>query len=130
MPNITYLYFLKWVEFTFSSTFIRFVVVDISAGPCTYGRLETEEGSVSSKTIPRLRNVMYPKGFTADKVTTHDNFVGQLSALIGIIVEHLVAPDVRSIDATVYMCQLVLFWSLLYYYLIGSPIFWRPTCTY
>ncbi|KAI3737884.1 hypothetical protein L2E82_27899 [Cichorium intybus] len=73
----------------------RFIVVDISAGPCTYGKLETEEGSVSTKTIPRLRNVMFPKGPTADQFITHDNFVGQLSALIGIIVEHLVAPDVR-----------------------------------
>ncbi|PWA71966.1 hypothetical protein CTI12_AA275840 [Artemisia annua] len=73
----------------------RFVVVDISAGPCTYGRLETEEGSVSSKTIPRLQNVMSPQGSSVDRFTTHDNFVGQLAALIGIIVEHLVAPDVR-----------------------------------
>nr|GEW22713.1 capsid protein [Tanacetum cinerariifolium] len=73
----------------------RFVVVDISAGPCTYGRLETDEGSVSSKTIPRLQNVMSPQGSTADRFTTQDNFVGQLAALIGIIVEHLVAPDVR-----------------------------------
>ncbi|KAI3743646.1 hypothetical protein L1987_61357 [Smallanthus sonchifolius] len=69
----------------------------VLAGPCTYGRLETEEGSVSSKTIPRLRNVMYPQGSTADKFTTHDNFVGQLAALIGIIAEHLVSPDVRFV---------------------------------
>ncbi|CAI9267708.1 unnamed protein product [Lactuca saligna] len=72
----------------------RFVVVDISAGPCTYGKLETEEGSVSSKTLPRLRNVMFPQNPT-DQFTSHDNFVGQLAALIGIIIEHLVAPDVR-----------------------------------
>ncbi|KAI3677362.1 hypothetical protein L1987_86988 [Smallanthus sonchifolius] len=82
---------------------VRFLVVDISAGPCTYGRLETEEGSVSSKTIPRLRNLMYPQGSTADKFTTHDNFVGQLAALIGIIAEHLVSPDVRSINAILYV---------------------------
>ncbi|KAL4560178.1 hypothetical protein LXL04_032327 [Taraxacum kok-saghyz] len=72
----------------------RFVVADISAGPCTYGKLETEEGSVSSKTIPRLKNVMFPHGST-DQFTTHDNFVGQLAAFIGIIVEYIVAPDVR-----------------------------------
>ncbi|XP_024984004.1 uncharacterized protein LOC112519916 [Cynara cardunculus var. scolymus] len=74
----------------------RFVVVDISAGPCTYGKLETEEGSVSSRTIPRLQNVMLRQGSTAaNQFTTHDNFVGQLAALIRITVEHLVAPDVR-----------------------------------
>ncbi|KAK9068345.1 hypothetical protein SSX86_012456 [Deinandra increscens subsp. villosa] len=85
----------------------RFVVVDISAGPCTYGRLETEEGSVSSKTIPRLRNVMYPPGSTADKFTTHDIFVGRLSALIGIIVEHIISPDVRFVTVDLAMRLLV-----------------------
>ncbi|KAD5508401.1 hypothetical protein E3N88_16104 [Mikania micrantha] len=75
----------------------RFVVIDISAGPCTYGKIETEEGSVSSKTIPRLRNAVFPKSSTAanDHATTHDNFVGQLAALIGITVKHVIAPDVR-----------------------------------
>ncbi|KAF5784545.1 hypothetical protein HanXRQr2_Chr11g0520691 [Helianthus annuus] len=85
----------------------RFVVVDISAGPCTYGRLETEEGSVSPKTIPRLRNVLYPKGSTADKFTTRDNFVGQLAALIGIITQHLVSPDVRFVTVDLAMRLLV-----------------------
>ncbi|KAM0065872.1 hypothetical protein Hdeb2414_s0003g00119471 [Helianthus debilis subsp. tardiflorus] len=85
----------------------RFVVVDISAGPCTYGRLETEEGSVSPKTIPRLRNVLYPQGSTADKFTTRDNFVGQLAALIGIITQHLLSPDVRFVTVDLAMRLLV-----------------------
>ncbi|MFS7901474.1 hypothetical protein Hanom_Chr01g00000091 [Helianthus anomalus] len=85
----------------------RFVVVDISAGPCTYGRLETEEGSVSPKTIPRLRNVLYPRGSTADKFTTRDNFVGQLAALIGIITQHLLSPDVRFVTVDLAMRLLV-----------------------
>lgn len=75
----------------------RFVVLDISAGPCTYGKIETEEGSVSSKTLPRLRNAMFPKSAIAanEHSSTHDNFVGQLSALIGLTVQHVIAPDVR-----------------------------------
>ncbi|KAF5819150.1 hypothetical protein HanXRQr2_Chr02g0074391 [Helianthus annuus] len=75
----------------------RFVVIDISAGPCTYGKIETEEGSVSSKTLPRLRNTMLPKSSIAanDHATTHDNFIGQLAALIGITVQHVIAPDVK-----------------------------------
>lgn len=74
----------------------RFVVVDLSAGPCTYGKIETEEGSVSSKTLPRLRNVMFPRGSgAASDPSTHDNFVGQLAAVIGTTVEHVIAPDVR-----------------------------------
>lgn len=40
---------------------------------------------------------MFPQSPT-DQFTSHDNFVGQLAALIGIIVEHLVAPDVRWIS--------------------------------
>ncbi|XP_076960027.1 uncharacterized protein LOC143636270 [Bidens hawaiensis] len=75
----------------------RFVVIDISAGPCTYGKIETEEGSVSTKTIPRLRDLTFSKSSIAAShhSTTHDNFIGQLAALIGITVQHVIAPDVR-----------------------------------
>ncbi|KAJ9555070.1 hypothetical protein OSB04_009684 [Centaurea solstitialis] len=75
----------------------RFVVIDISAGPCTYGKIETEEGSVSSKTLPRLRNAMFPQGSVAanDHSTAHENFIGQIAALIGTTVQHVIAPDVR-----------------------------------
>lgn len=81
----------------------RFVVIDLSAGPCTYGKIETEEGSVSSKTLPRLRNVLFPRGFNAASVhSTHDTFVGQLAALVSTTVEHVIAPDVRfeTVDLT------------------------------
>ncbi|XP_076894733.1 uncharacterized protein LOC143547113 [Bidens hawaiensis] len=75
----------------------RFVVIDISAGPCTHGKIETEEGSVSTKTIPRLRDLTFAKSsFAASHHSiTHDNFIGQLAALIGITVQHVIAPDVR-----------------------------------
>ncbi|KAK3011226.1 hypothetical protein RJ639_012378 [Escallonia herrerae] len=81
----------------------RFVVIDLSAGPCTYGKVETEEGSVSSKTLPRLRNLMFPRGSGAvNNPSTHDIFVGQLSALVATTVEHVIAPDVRfeTVDLT------------------------------
>ncbi|CAI0466937.1 unnamed protein product [Linum tenue] len=76
----------------------RFVVVDLSAGPCTYGKIETEEGSVSTRTMPRIRNVVLSKGSGAGTVSDHSSheiFVGQLSSLISTTVEHVVAPDVR-----------------------------------
>ena len=74
----------------------RFVVVDLSSGPCTYGKIETEEGSVSHRTLPRIRNVMFPSGLGAHSDrTTHDIFVGQLAALVSTTVEHAIAPDVR-----------------------------------
>ncbi|OAY27612.1 uncharacterized protein LOC110601676 [Manihot esculenta] len=74
----------------------RFVVIDLSAGPCTYGKIETEEGSVSSRTLPRIRNIMCPRGLGAiSNHVSHDIFVGQLAALIATTVEHVIAPDVR-----------------------------------
>ncbi|KAF4361439.1 hypothetical protein F8388_012899 [Cannabis sativa] len=76
----------------------RFVVIDLSAGPCTYGKIETEEGSVSPRTLPRLQNVMVPLGLTLPLLSdhvTHDIFIGELASLISTTVEHVIAPDVR-----------------------------------
>ncbi|KAE8076668.1 hypothetical protein FH972_015302 [Carpinus fangiana] len=74
----------------------RFVVIDLSAGPCTYGKIETEEGSVSARTLPRLQHVMLPKSLgPASGHSSHDIFVGQLASLISTTVEHVIAPDVR-----------------------------------
>ncbi|XP_038720256.1 uncharacterized protein LOC120012804 isoform X1 [Tripterygium wilfordii] len=74
----------------------RFVVIDLSAGPCTYGKIETEEGSVSSKTLPRIRYVMFPRGQTAvNDHSTPEIFLGQLAMLVATTVEHVIAPDVR-----------------------------------
>ena len=71
-------------------------MIDLSAGPCTYGKIETEEGSVSTRTLPRLRNVLFPRGFgAATDHLTHDNFMGELAALISTTIEHVIAPDVR-----------------------------------
>lgn len=71
-------------------------MVDLSAGPCTYGKIETEEGSISSRSLPRLRNVVLHKG--SGVVTEHaaaDIFVGQLASLVATTIEHVIAPDVR-----------------------------------
>ncbi|KAJ8767279.1 hypothetical protein K2173_017323 [Erythroxylum novogranatense] len=74
----------------------RFVVIDLSAGPCTYGKIETEEGSISPRTLPRLRTMIFPGGIGSFiDHSTHDIFVGQLASLISTTVEHLIAPDVR-----------------------------------
>ncbi|MCL7033682.1 hypothetical protein MKW94_016211 [Papaver nudicaule] len=74
----------------------RFVVVDLSAGPCTYGKIETEEGSVSYRTLPRLYNLIFPKGSVAASVSSTQNiFMGQLGALISTTIQHVIAPDVR-----------------------------------
>ncbi|KAK9288081.1 hypothetical protein L1049_016528 [Liquidambar formosana] len=81
----------------------RFVVIDLSAGPCTYGKIETEEGSVCSKTLPRLQNVVFPRGLgAASDHSTSSIFLGQLAALISTTVEHVIAPDVsfETVDLT------------------------------
>lgn len=71
-------------------------MIDLSAGPCTYGKIETEEGSVSSKTLPRLQKIIFPRGWDlASEHSAKDIFVGQLGALIATTVEHVIAPDVR-----------------------------------
>ncbi|KAK8671221.1 hypothetical protein V6N13_037822 [Hibiscus sabdariffa] len=81
----------------------RFVVIDISAGPCTYGKIETEEGSVSPRTLPRIRSILFPGGLASvSNHVTHDNFMGHLAALVANTVEHVIAPDVRfeTVDLT------------------------------
>ncbi|KAF2938931.1 hypothetical protein DAI22_03g153900 [Oryza sativa Japonica Group] len=74
----------------------RFVVIDLSAGPCTYGKIETEEGSVSYRSLPRLLNIIFPRGLAAPSASsTQDIFIGQLGGLISTTIEHVIAPDVR-----------------------------------
>ncbi|KAI5415569.1 uncharacterized protein LOC127073173 [Lathyrus oleraceus] len=79
----------------------RFVVIDLSAGPCTYGKIEAEEGSVSSRTLPRLRNAVR-LSTTASYRSSNDIFLGQLASLVSTTVEHVIAPDVRfeTVDLT------------------------------
>ena len=87
------------------------MVIDLSAGPCTYGKIETEEGSVSPRTLPRLQNVMISTGLAMiTDHSTHDIFMGQLAALISSSVEHVIAPDVRY--AATYFHALCSFFTL------------------
>nr|ATG70875.1 hypothetical protein [Juniperus microsperma] len=74
----------------------RYAVIDLSAGPCTYGKIEAEEGSVSYRTVPRLFNILFPRGQDPISASsTHEIVTGQLSALIYTTIEHVIAPDVR-----------------------------------
>ncbi|KAK8938511.1 hypothetical protein KSP39_PZI011277 [Platanthera zijinensis] len=74
----------------------RFAVIDLSAGPCTYGKIETEEGSVSYRTLPRLKNIIFTRGSNAVSVgSTNDLLMGHLGALVSTTIEHVIAPDIR-----------------------------------
>ncbi|KAH7277852.1 hypothetical protein KP509_38G011500 [Ceratopteris richardii] len=81
----------------------RYAVIDLAAGPCVYGKIETEEGSVSYRTIPRLRNLLFPRGHDPVKnVLTQEIFAAQLAGLIATTIEHVITPDIRfeTIDPT------------------------------
>ncbi|KAK8970315.1 hypothetical protein KSP40_PGU003117 [Platanthera guangdongensis] len=74
----------------------RFAVIDLSAGPCTYGKIETEEGSVSYRALPRLKNIIFTRGSNAVSVgSTNDLLMGHLGALVSTTIEHVIAPDIR-----------------------------------
>ncbi|PUZ58092.1 hypothetical protein GQ55_5G481400 [Panicum hallii var. hallii] len=56
----------------------RFVVIDLSAGPRTYGKIETEAGSISYRSMPRLSQIIFPRGLAAPSASsTQDIFIGQ-----------------------------------------------------
>lgn len=78
-------------------------MIDLSAGPCTYGKIETEEGSVNPRTLPRLQNVLFPRPGAGSERSAHDIFVGQLGAVIATTVEHVMAPDVRYASCALYI---------------------------
>lgn len=81
----------------------RYAVIDLSAGPCTYGKIEAEEGSVSYRTLPRLSNIIFPRGLTAVSVgSTNKLLMGYLGALVSTTIEHVIAPDIRfeTVDLT------------------------------
>lgn len=74
----------------------RYAVIDISAGPCSYGRLESEEGSVGHRTVPRLQNLLVPRRRPVVNPAVVENvFCGQISGTIVSALEHVIAPDVR-----------------------------------
>ncbi|KAG0494046.1 hypothetical protein HPP92_005040 [Vanilla planifolia] len=79
----------------------RYLVIDLSAGPCTYGKIETEEGSVSYRTLPRLSTLIFPRGTKAVD-PTNELLMGHLGALISTTIEHVIAPDIRfeTVDLT------------------------------
>lgn len=72
-------------------------MIDISAGPCSYGRLESEEGSVGHRTVPRLQHLLVPKRRPVVNPSVVENvFCGQISGTIVSALEHVIAPDVRQ----------------------------------
>ncbi|KAJ7566052.1 hypothetical protein O6H91_02G086100 [Diphasiastrum complanatum] len=72
----------------------RYTVIDLSAGPCTYGRVDSDEGSVGYRSIPRLQDFVL-RGDLVIAKETENTFAGQLSALVASAIEHAISPDVR-----------------------------------
>eukprot|EP00271_Cylindrocystis_brebissonii_P007403 TRINITY_DN20905_c0_g1_i1.p1 TRINITY_DN20905_c0_g1~~TRINITY_DN20905_c0_g1_i1.p1 ORF type:complete len:878 (+),score=185.38 TRINITY_DN20905_c0_g1_i1:86-2719(+) len=85
----------------------RYAVMDLSAGPCAYGRLGAAEGAVGVHSLPRVRSAVLPlSGIRAaepNKGNPSANvFIGHLSSVIISAIEHLFAPDVKfeTLDIT------------------------------
>lgn len=91
----------------------RFVVIDLSAGPCTYGKIETEEGSVIYRLMPRLSQIIFPRGLAAPSASsTQDIFIGQLGGLIATTIEHVIAPDIRYFQKVEIPCFIQCFFII------------------
>ncbi|BBN07035.1 hypothetical protein MPTK1_4g00410 [Marchantia polymorpha subsp. ruderalis] len=74
----------------------RYAVIDLSAGPCVYGKIESDEGSVGYRSIPRLQHLLFPRRRDpVSKKDTEESFRGLLSSLIVSAIEHVISPDVR-----------------------------------
>ncbi|KAL2629904.1 hypothetical protein R1flu_014590 [Riccia fluitans] len=74
----------------------RYAVIDLSAGPCVYGKIESDEGSVGYRSIPRLQHLLFPRRRDpVSKKDTEDSLRGLLSSLIVSAIEHVISPDVR-----------------------------------
>ena len=82
----------------------RYMVVDLSAGPCTIGRSHASEGTVSAASFPLLRPQLRGgeegrRAREADKAVAaayelhHTHFIAQLTTLMLSAVRHLLAPD-------------------------------------
>ena len=82
----------------------RYAVVDISAGPASFGRLDSAAGFVNYKTIPNLRfhllsmakhSENFPDNTKAEQTKLLSNsFRGHLSSVLVSAVHQLFAPDV------------------------------------
>ena len=89
----------------------RYMVVDLSAGPCTIGRAHASEGTVSAASFPLLRPQLRGgedgrRAREADKAVAaayelhHTHFIAQLATLMLSAVRHLLAPDSHVCEAT------------------------------
>ncbi|GJP77636.1 hypothetical protein CLOP_g7994 [Closterium sp. NIES-67] len=93
----------------------RYVVIDLSAGPITFGHLDEAEGAVVPGTIPRVRSMFLTDEPTLSSssssaaATAHlparpqskDYFSGALADVVSSAVEHLFSPDVRFLNVDV-----------------------------
>lgn len=89
----------------------RYLVLDLSAGPATYGPLWCTEGAVGPDSLPRIRPYAIPVGTTPGGATQgasgggrqrgrggalgSEYLLGALSSVLVSATEHLLSPDIR-----------------------------------
>lgn len=71
----------------------RYVLVDLAAGPCTYGPSDTGEGTVSLGSVP-LVDVRTDDGRDGDNVASV-KFVSELASLLLSAVRHVFVGDAQ-----------------------------------
>eukprot|EP00193_Tetraselmis_chui_P020266 CAMPEP_0177794032 /NCGR_PEP_ID=MMETSP0491_2-20121128/25414_1 /TAXON_ID=63592 /ORGANISM="Tetraselmis chuii, Strain PLY429" /LENGTH=437 /DNA_ID=CAMNT_0019316631 /DNA_START=313 /DNA_END=1623 /DNA_ORIENTATION=- len=114
-----YIYRYKYLDVGTSMTWIakeRYVVIDVSSGPVSFGPIGADARAVTSLSVPRLQAVlkrsaesvdMQPPGALRaqalkEAIVNRDTvFRGELASLIFSAVTHLIIPDVRGSVATV-----------------------------
>jgi len=82
----------------------RFAVVDLSAGPCSFGRAQNPQGFVGPLTIPHLSRFLHTMATHVEQMPEHSrvdqerlesaSFRGHLSSLVISSVQQLFAADV------------------------------------
>ena len=87
----------------------KYIVIDLSSGPCSFGPVHANEGTVASSSFPRIS--FYKYEFMSDekskamKLPQHD-IISSITSLIGSAVKHVFLPDISR--ETVYFAEKVI----------------------
>ena len=87
----------------------KYTVIDLSAGPCSYGPVRSNEGTVASSSFPRLSHFKYEfmgENDHESKGLPQYEVVSSLTSLIGSAIKHVFLPDISR--ETVYFAEKII----------------------
>jgi hypothetical protein len=87
----------------------KYLVIDLSAGPCSYGPIHANEGTVASSSFPRVSH--YRHEFMSNteyqsKTLPQYEIISSITSLIGSSVKHVFLPDISR--ETVYFAEKII----------------------